>query len=325
MSERLFGITYFNKLYENQGEYFELSLEELNTMLSKKHEVQYKNNAPGFIAGRLEDNSKEMGKIVYSRSCLAVDFDHIRDMDSWFDNFDNLFGEYTYMMYTSFSHSKLEGKVRVIIPLEKDITPGQYSDFINNIFCYSLNKEIAQSIDKTTHESKRFMYCHSTPIGGSGFYYNNSGKLLDLSWYPYGEHSNEREEYEEIEALYPTYKEAIESFNQKYPGNKIYSAIKDEEYIEIFNSIDIMWFIQTKLSKIYIDRYKNRFKYYKSNSGMCGAVVYNNSLFSNHDSDPACNGHTHSCFSLLKIHLCDNTYISALNHIKRLLNPRFYE
>jgi hypothetical protein len=171
------------------------------------------------------------------------------------------------------------------------------------------------------------MFLHSSPIGGKGFFYFNEGsKLFDISWYPYGEYSNNRnKDYVEYELLYPTYKEAIEAFNTKYPGDKIYTAIKDEEYINFFNSIDVMWFIQTKLSKVYIDQYKNRFKYRGSNSGMCGAVVYNNSLYSNHDSDPACNGHTHGCFSLLKIHLCDNVYISALNYVKRLLNPRFYE
>ena len=326
MDERLFGITYFKRLYDNEGEYFELNLEELNNLLSKVYQVDYKDRAPGFIAGRLEDNSKEIGKQVLSRSCLAVDFDHISDLSSWWDNFYELYKDYTWMAYTSFSHSEKEGKIRIIIPLEKDVPSGQYEDFITNVFEYTLNKEVSLSIDKTTHQSKRFMYLHSTPVGGKGFTYFNKGKLFDISWYPYGEYTNTRsKDYEEYEVLYPTFKEAIEAFNAKYPGDKIYSAIKDEEYISFFNSIDVMWFIQNRLSKVYTDRYRNRFKYHKSSSGMCGAVVYNNSLFSNHDSDPACNGHTHGCFSLLKIHLCDNVYISALNFVKRLLNPRFYE
>lgn len=326
MSNRLFGITYFGRLYENQGEYFELTIEELSELLTKKYEVQYKDRAPGFIAGKLEDDSKEITKKVVSRSCLAVDFDHIHDLDSWWDNFNLLFKAYYWIAYTSFSHSDKEGKIRIIIPLEKDVPPEQYEDFINNIFAYSLNKEIASSVDKTTYQSKRFMFLHSSPTGNKSFNYINRGKLLDISWYPYGEYSSEREkDYSSYESLYPTYKEAIEAFNLKYPGDKIYSAIKDEEYIEFFNSIDMMWFIKNKLSKIYTDNYKNRFKYFKSGSGMCGAVVYDNSLFSNHDSDPACNGHTHGCFNLLKLHLCDNVYISALNYIKRLLNPRFYE
>lgn len=327
MKDRLFGITFFDRLYNSQGQFFELTLEELRDFLSKKYEVRYKDNAPGFIGGRLEGDSREGGSRVINRSCLSVDFDHITNMDTWFDNFYDLFKDYQYMMYTSFSHSDLEGKVRVIIPLLKDISPGQYSDFINNIFGYSLNKEISSSVDRTSHEPKRFMYLHSSPIGGKGFFYHNEAdNLFDISWYPYGEMADNKDtEYVEIEALYADYKEAIEAFANKYPGDKIYSSIKDEEYINFFDSIDISWFVQNKLSKVYVDRYKNRYKYAKSNSGVCGAVVYNNTLFSNHDSDPAGNGFSHGCFSLLKLHLCGGAYISALNHIKRLLNPGLYE
>ena len=326
MEERLFGVTYFQRLYDNQGQYYKLTLLELKEMMMKKYEVPYKDNAPGFIAGELESNSKEIGLKVLSRSCLVVDFDHIPVLEDWWDNFYSYYKDYCWMAYTSYSHSDKEAKIRIIIPLEKDVPSGQYEDFITNVLCYSLNKGVAESIDKTTHQSKRFMFLHSSPVGGQGFSYFNEGKLFDISWYPYGSYSDERtKDYSDYEILYPTFKEAIEEFNKRYPGDLIYSAIKDEVYIEFFNSIDIMWFIQTKLPKVYIDRYKNRFKYKGSNSGMCGAVVYNNSLFSNHESDPACNGHTHGCFSLLKIHLCDNVYISALNFVKRLLNHRFYE
>lgn len=326
MSERLFSLTYFKKLYDLQGEYFELTLGELSSLMTKKYELSYKDRAPGFIAGKLENNSRAVGNNVLNRSCLAVDFDHIVDLDMWWENFNSLYGDYYWIAYTSFSHSDKEGKLRIIIPLEKDITSGQYEDFITNVLEYSLNKEISVSIDKTTHQAKRFMYLHSSPINGKSFSYINKGKLFDVSWYPYGERADEKDtDYKEDEILYSSFKEAIEEFNKRYPGDKIYSSIKDEVYIEFFNAIDVMWFIQTKLSKVYINRYKNRFKYSGSNSGMCGAVVYNNSLFSNHDSDPAGNGHTHGAFSLLKIHLCAGTYISALNYTKRLLNPRFYE
>lgn len=326
---RVFGITYFGRLYDNKGQFFEISLEELKALATREYNVEYKDRAPGTIYGKLEKDSKEQGTNVLYRSCLAVDFDHIKSLNDWYDNFNELFSKYTYIMYTSFSHSDLEGKIRVIIPLKKDVPAGQYEDFINNIFCYSLNKSIASSVDKTTFQAKRFMFCHSSPIGKKGFSYFNEGEdLLDISWYPYGTHANskvEDKDYKEIQILYPTYKEAIEYFNTKYQGNAIYSAIKDEEYIDIFNSIDMMWFIQTKLTKVYPEKYKNRFKYVRSSSGMCGAIVYDNMLYSNHDSDPACNGHTHSNFSLLKIHLCDGSYVAAINHIKRLLNYKFYE
>lgn len=328
MDNRLFGITYFPRLYETTGEYFELSIEELTGLLTKNYEVKYKDNAPGFIGGKLENNSREIGNQVLYRSCLSIDFDHITDLDTWFDAIQTILKDYYYIMYTSFSHSDLEGKIRVIIPLLKDIPAGLYSDFITNIFSYSLNRLVADSIDKTCHEPKRFMFLHSSPLGkNKGFtYVNKVEKYLDISWYPYGEHLSEKKEseYKEIESLYPTYKEAIETFNNKYPNEKAFGVIKDEEYIDFFNSIDIMWFVQNKLSKIYTNQYKNRFKYYKSASNVCGAVIYNNTLFSNHDSDPAGNGFSHGCFNLLKIHLCDGSYISALNHIKRILNPRLY-
>lgn len=324
--DRKFGITYFNRLYETQGSYFKLSLDELTSLVLKNFEVEYKDRAPGIVFGELEENSRKSGTKVLSRSCLSIDYDHISNLNEWGNELYSLLKDYYYILYTSYSHTKENARVRVIIPLAKDVCPEQYEDFVNNIYCYSVNKILGESIDKTSYQAKRFMFCHSCPLGNvEGFSYVNKGQLMDISWYPYGCKEISTEEYKVTLAEFSNYQKAIEYFNTKYTGNAIYSAIKDEEYISIFNKIDIEWFIQTKLNKIYTDKFKNRYKYFNSHSGINGAIVYDNVLFSNHETDPAGDGHTHGCFDLLMIHLCDNKYVSAINYVKRLLNYKFYE
>ena len=325
--DRLFGITYFNRLYDTQGSYYKLSLDDLTSLVLKNFEVEYKDKAPGIVFGEIENNSRASGTAVLTRSCLSIDYDHIDDLSKWGGELYNLLKDYYYILYTSFSHTKENARVRVIIPLAKDVNPEQYEDFVNNVYCYSTNKILSEAIDKTTYQAKRFMFCHSCPIGNTeGFSYVNKGQLLDISWYPYGNKQDARDsEYKDSQAEFENYQKAIEYFNNKYPGNKIYSAIKDEEYIDIFNKIDIEWFIETKLNKIYVDRFKNRYRYVNSHSGVNGAIVYNNVLYSNHETDPAGDGHTHGCFDLLAMHICDNKYVSAINYVKRLLNYRFYQ
>lgn len=324
--DRVFGITYFDRLYDVQGSYYRLTLEELTSLVLKNFEVEYKDRAPGIVFGELENNSRASGTNVLNRSCLSIDYDHIDNLNEWGSELYNLLKDYYYILYTSFSHTKESARVRVIIPLAQDVSPLQYEDFVNNVYCFSTNKILGKAIDKTTYQAKRFMFCHSCPIGNTeGFSYVNKGQLLDISWYPFGIKEEIAEGYKDIQAEFDDYQKAIEYFNTKYPGDKIYTAIKDEEYIDIFNKIDIEWFIQTKLSNVYVDRYKNRYRYANSHSGVNGAVVYNNVLYSNHETDPAGDGHTHGCFDLLMLHLCGNKYTSAINYVKRLLNYRFYE
>ena len=272
--DREFGITYFDRLYNTQGSYFKLSLDELTNLVLKNFEVEYKDKAPGIVFGELENNSRESGTNVLSRSCLSIDYDHIDDLNEWGNELYNLLKDYYYILYTSFSHTSKSARVRVIIPLAKDVCPEQYEDFVNNVYCYSLNKVLGKAIDKTTYQAKRFMFCHSCPLGNTeGFSYVNKGQLMDISWYPYGTKKDVTGDYKVSLAEFSDYQKAIEYFNNKYPGNAIYSAIKDEEYIDIFNKIDIEWFIQTKLNKIYVDKFKNRYRYVNSHSGINGAIV----------------------------------------------------
>lgn len=335
---RLFKITYFNRLYDPQGQLYELTLKELVDMVCVNYEVIYKDQAPGVIYGTLEGNSRGSGTKVLTRSCIAVDYDHIKNLDEWFSCFTSMMKDYVYIMYTSFSHKMGEhgediggSRVRVIIPLSRDISVEQYEAFVNDIFCYSGSKILLGAVDKTSYQAKRFMFCHSSPVGGKGFTYVNGlegENLLDISWYPVPDKlvgETRDDEYEQITCEYADFNEAVKAFNEKYPGDTIYKSIKDEEYIDFINKVNIEWFIQTRLSNVYVDRYKNRYRYVHSESGVNGAIVYNNVLYSNHDSDPAGNGHTHGVFSLLKIHLCGGDYVPAINYVKRLLNYRFYE
>lgn len=337
---RLFKITYFNRLYDPQGQLYELSLKELIDMACVNYEVVYKDQAPGVIYGTLEGNSRGSGTKVLTRSCIAVDYDHIKNLDNWFSSFTSMMKDYVYIMYTSFSHKMGDNgediggsRVRVIIPLYCDVNVEQYEAFVNDIFCHSGSDILLEAVDNTSYQAKRFMFCHSCPVGGKGFTYVNglsekSERLLDISWYPTPDKlvgGVLDEEYEQITCEYADFNEAVKAFNEKYPGDLIYKSIKDEVYIDFINKVNIEWFIQTRLNNIYVDRYKNRYRYIHSESGVNGAIVYNNVLYSNHDSDPAGNGHTHGVFSLLKIHLCNGEYVPAINYVKRLLNYRFYE
>lgn len=329
------NITYFENLYNPQGQLFNLSLDELYHLIIRNFEVPYKDNAPLVIYGTLENNNRGSGSKVISRSCIAVDYDHISNLNEWFDAFCSQWDKYTFFMYSSFSHKMGEdgldigqARIRVIIPLECEVSPSIYENFVNDVFCYNGPSCLQGAIDKSSYQAKRVMFCHSCPIGNKdGFTYANTGKLLDISWYPVISNTCEsitNNDYPVSSCEYPDFNSAIIAFNNKYEGNNIYKSIKDEEYIDFMNKVDINWFIQNKLSHIYINKYKNRYKYVNSESGMNGAIIYGNVLYSNHSSDPANNGHTNSVFNLLKIHCCNGDYVSALNYSKRLLNYRYY-
>ena len=136
----------------------------------------------GFVAGTLKDGLRKKDHVV-SRSMICLDLDNADDFvwSDWKKNFC-----YAAALYSTHSHTHEKPRLRLIIPLAKELPAVMYEPIALHI----IEKMGEGRFDPTTVEVNRFMYWPSCPIDGEFvFEHSDNGPLLDgesiLKWsYP---------------------------------------------------------------------------------------------------------------------------------------------
>lgn len=248
----------------------------------------------GFVGGHLKNGRRRKGHVL-SRSLVTLDLDNLpADVDLAAVLAETL--PYAWLAHTTLSHSPENPRWRVWVWLTRDISPDEYG---------AVSRRIAQDInpgldwfDPSTFESERLMYVPATLTDGDYHVEVSSKKDIlnpddflarfdvwqDVTTWP-GITPDQAKAYLDRGKLDdPRDKPGmLGAFNRAYPITKA---------------------IETFLPEVYKPgTTKGRYTYTGGTSSN-GLIVYNGGFFaySQHATDPAADGHSHSAFDLVRIH-----------------------
>jgi putative DNA primase/helicase len=252
----------------------------------------------GFVGGSLiKNNFNRTKNNIKKRYIISLDFDGFESTEQMKESIDLLIkNNIAFAAYSTHS-DKTDGdirRIRILIPLQKAVTPDQYSK-ITTSFIHKYEQTFTKgSFDESSTQAERLMYWPSCSIDAQPYFDYNDAKLLDPSNYLTDispvENENENEEIakKEIKKLGdPKSKTGmIGYFCKTYT---ITAAIRKF----LFNVYEPS---TTK---------KNRYTYIPGES-KDGLIIFDDYdgdsyAYSHHDTDPA-KGRALNAFDLVRIH-----------------------
>lgn len=241
----------------------------------------------GFVGGQLREGRRKNG-MVLCRSMLTLDMDY-GEPGIW-DEID-LLHDFRCCVYSTHKHTPEHPRLRMIIPLARDITEEEYPAVARMVA-----KEIGIDLfDDTTYEACRLMYWPSTSANGEFFYKTKDGPLLDPDAYlakytDWHDASTWPVSSRQSEAVRRSITQQADPLEKSGIVGAFCRAYTIEEAIEAF------------LSDVYEPSSMNgRYDYIPADSA-AGVVVYDGKFaYSHHATDPVC-GKLLNTFDLVRLH-----------------------
>ena len=241
----------------------------------------------GFVGGQLREGRRKNG-MVLCRSMLTLDMDY-GEPGIW-DEID-LLHDFRCCVYSTHKHTPEHPRLRMIIPLARDITEEEYPAVARMVA-----KEIGIDLfDDTTYEACRLMYWPSTSANGEFFYKTKEGPLLDPDAYlakyaDWHDASTWPVSSRQSEAVRRSITQQADPLEKPGIVGTFCRAYTIEEAIETF------------LSDVYEPSSMNgRYDYIPADSA-AGVVVYDGKFaYSHHATDPVC-GKLLNAFDLVRLH-----------------------
>ena len=241
----------------------------------------------GFVGGQLREGRRKNG-MVLCRSMLTLDMDY-GEPGIW-DEID-LFHDFRCCVYSTHKHTPEHPRLRMIIPLARDITEEEYPAVARMVA-----KEVGIDLfDDTTYEACRLMYWPSTSANGEFFYKTKDGPLLDPDAYlakyaDWHDASTWPVSSRQSEAVRRSITQQADPLEKPGIVGAFCRAYTIEEAIETF------------LSDVYEPSSMNgRYDYIPADSA-AGVVVYDGKFaYSHHATDPVC-GKLLNAFDLVRLH-----------------------
>ena len=248
----------------------------------------------GFVGGHLKNGRRRKGHVL-ARSFVTLDIDNLpANVDLTTVLADTL--PYAWLAHTTLSHTPEKPRWRVWIWLTRDISPDEYG---------AVSRRIAQDInpglewfDPTTFENERLMYVPATLTDGD--YHAHVSSQKDIL------------NPDDFLARFDVWQDVT-----TWPGvtpddaktmlgkSKLDDPRDKPGMLGAFNrAYTIPKAIDTFLGDVYKPgTTKDRYTYTGGTSSN-GLIVYNQGHFaySQHATDPAADGHSHSAFDLVRIH-----------------------
>lgn len=241
----------------------------------------------GYVLGRLKGGRRKKD-CVLSRSALTLDMDYAHaDVADQIEMFQT-FGCF---IYSTHKHTKEKPRLRLIIPLLREVTPDEYM---------AVSRKVAEDIgmelfDDTTYEPSRLMYWPSTSADGDFYFYEIAGEPLNP---------------DEVLAKYKDWKDVSSWPVSNRQHSIVQKDIKKQEdplqkrgVIGAFNrTFTITQAIDTFISDVYQpSSMPGRYDYVPADSA-AGVVIYEDVFaYSHHATDPAC-GKLMNAFDVVRIH-----------------------
>lgn len=241
----------------------------------------------GFVGGQLREGRRKNG-MVLCRSMLTLDMDY-GEPGIW-DEID-LLHDFRCCVYSTHKHTPEHPRLRMIIPLARDITEEEYPAVARMVA-----KEIGIDLfDDTTYEACRLMYWPSTSANGEFFYKIKEGPLLDPDAYlakyaDWHDASTWPVSSRQSEAVRRSITQQADPLEKPGIVGAFCRAYTIEEAIEAF------------LTDVYEPSAMNgRYDYIPADSS-AGVVVYDGKFaYSHHATDPVC-GKLLNAFDLVRLH-----------------------
>lgn len=245
----------------------------------------------GFVGGKLKSNGRRSNDTVESRSLLTLDID-FGTSDIW-DNIKFLY-EFACCIYSTHSHTPEKPRYRLIIPLNREVTPEEYQA-ISRMIADEIDIEL---FDDTTYEPARFMYWQSTPKDADYIFDYQDSQWLNpddvLSKYTFG--------WQDA-SYWPQSSRVIKKINNLIK-NKQQDPTTKTSYIGAFcRTYTIYEAIDTFLSDEYIQgKDSTRYTYIKGHSSNGLAIIDDMFAYSHQDTDPISGKGACNAFDLIRIH-----------------------
>ena len=262
------------------------SVQEYAT-LSKAERDEIK-DIGGFVGGYLKDGKRNHASVVY-RCIVCLDADNA-DGDLRSDL--ELTCPFTYVLYSTHSHTPDKPRFRIVIPLSREVSPDEYA---------AISRRLADNLtlsrfDPTTFEASRLMYWPSTPDDGEYVFDFAPGPFCDA---------------DAVLATYADWKDATlwpttQPINERINNHlaKAEDPLSKRGVIGAFcRAHSIHDLMDTILKEKYAaTRQEDRYTYVGGTT-TGGLVVYDDKFaFSHHATDPA-SGKLCNAFDLVRWHL----------------------
>ena len=241
----------------------------------------------GFVLGTLKDGRRKK-ETVLTRSGLTLDMDY--GTPDIMDEIE-MFFDFHCMIYSTHKHTPEKPRLRLIIPLAREVTPDEYG---------AVARKVAEEIgielfDDTTYEPSRLMYWPSTSADGEFVFREIEGKTLDP------------------DAVLSKYKDwrntaewPVSKRQQTIVQRNIQKQANPLEKPSIVGAFCRTYSIRDAIDAFLQDTYKHsampgRYDYIPADS-QAGVVIYEDRFaYSHHATDPAC-GKLMNAFDVVRLH-----------------------
>jgi predicted P-loop ATPase len=241
----------------------------------------------GYVLGHLRGGRRKKDT-VESRSGITLDADHADG--GFIERLETLAG-YKCAVYSTHSHTPEAPRLRVVIPLSREVTPDEYA---------ALSRLVADEIgmdyfDDSTYEPERLMYWPSTPSDGEYIYKAiDGGELNPNDYLPM------LSDWRDC-SLWPTSSRQSEVIQRTVAQQQ--DPLAKEGVVGAFCRA---YGIEDAIAEFLPDIYEpsamgGRYDYIPADSS-AGVVLYEGKFaFSHHATDPAC-GRLLNAFDLVRTH-----------------------
>lgn len=244
----------------------------------------------GFVGGRLK-GGKRRKNTVLSRSLITLDIDN--GDDGVVDALKGSFSGLVYACYSTHSHTSGSPRLRVVVPLLREISPEEYE---------AVGRKLAEQVgfhyfDKTTFEPSRLMYWPSCASDGAFVFWDGGGTVLDPDTF-LDEHYIDWRDVEEWPGVDDEAKEVLGRARVQE------SPLEKTGLIGAFcRTYTVSQAIDTFLADVYTPGHKDGRYTYIAGSGAEGLVIYDDLFaYSHHATDPASGVHVHNAYDIVRIH-----------------------
>lgn len=245
----------------------------------------------GFVLGRLKGGRRKKDCVI-SRSAVTLDMDY--GTEGIIDEIE-IFFDMRMMIYSTHKHTPENPRLRLIIPISREITPDEYG---------AVSRKIAEDIgielfDDSTYEPSRLMYWPSTSADGDFVFREIDGALVNP---------------DEVLARYKDWKDV-----SSWPVSNRQAAVvtrnikKQENPLEkggLIGAFNRAYSITEAIDTFIPDVYQHsampgRYDYVPADSS-AGVVIYDDLFaYSHHATDPCCNN-LMNAFDVVRLHKFGN-------------------
>lgn len=257
--------------------------------MSKEQQDKIK-DIGGFVGGHLRDGRRKTGYVT-ARQLLTLDLD-FPPAEFWDNIIDNLEIDNALAVYSTHKHAKAKPRYRLIMPLDREVTPDEYE---------AIARKIAEKIgidyfDDSTFQPTRLMYwpSHSVDVEPFFQYYDAPFLAADsiLAEYPDWTDTSYWPESSRMAGI------------RKRQADKQGDPLAKKGIVGAFcRTYTITQAIAKFLPDVYTQTAKEDRYTYAAGSTAAGLVVYDGDVFaySNHSTDPA-GGQLCNAFDLVRLH-----------------------